>query len=159
MTRETIVTINSRKFDGSLRRSWTCRLARRDGALLVFEGVFDIEVLHPELGTISRGTTSYEYYWLDRWYNIFRFHEPDGPLRNYYCNINLPPELDGETLNYVDLDIDVLVWPDNTYEVLDIDEFEANALKFKYPAAVRSGASNALAQVIKLIERSGLPDD
>ena len=57
----------------------------------MFLGVFDLEVEHPDLGIIRRGTVSYEYYWLDQWYNVFRFENPDGPLRNYYCNVNMPP--------------------------------------------------------------------
>src|SRR5215210_5537237 len=84
-------TINSRKYDQSIRRSWQCRLLQQSGRLFVFEGVFDLDVQHDDLGIIRRGSVSYEYYWLDRWYNVFRFHEPEGQLRNYYCNINTPP--------------------------------------------------------------------
>ena len=107
------ITINSRKYDQSIRRTWTCELIERNDPLIVVVGEFDRDVEHPGLGSISRGTVSYEYYWLDRWYNIFRFHEPDGALRNYYCNVAMPPTLDNGVLDYVDLDIDIVVWPDN----------------------------------------------
>ena len=126
------ITINSRKFDGKIHRSWKCKLVERKDSLLVFVGEFEEEVSHPKLGLIRRGTVSYEYYWLDRWFNIFRFHEPDGRLRNFYCNINAPPEFDGTTLHFIDLDVDILVSPNMSFQVLDEDEFNVNALRFNY---------------------------
>jgi protein associated with RNAse G/E len=152
-----IVTINSRKYDQSIRRSWTAGLVARETDLLIFEGVFDRDVDHPDLGLIKCGTISREYYWLDRWYNIFRFHEPEGTLRNYYCNVNMPPVFVGRSLDYVDLDIDVVVWPDGRYEVLDEAEFEGNARKFAYPDAVRRKAADAVGELIALIESDELP--
>src|SRR5207248_3333985 len=98
------ITVNSRNFDGTLRRSWSARLIKQDGSLIEMIGEFETGVAHPDLGVIDRGTISYEYYWLDRWYNVFRFHEPHGEFRNYYCNINLPPTFENGILDYVDLD-------------------------------------------------------
>ena len=152
-----IVTINSRKYDLSIRRSWNCRLIERADPLLMFVGEFEVDVSHPDLGFIRRGTRSYEYYWLDRWYNVFRFHEPDGEFRNYYCNINMPPIFVSGVLDYVDLEIDVLVLPDFSYEILDMEEFESNAKKFNYPADVILSAKNALDEILGLIDRREFP--
>jgi protein associated with RNAse G/E len=157
MPEEQIVTINSRKYDGTIRRSWQCRLVESNGTELFFIGDFDEEVRHADLGVIGRGTISYEYYWTNRWYNVFRFHEPDGDLRNFYCNINMPPTFANGALDYVDLDIDVLVWPDLSYTVLDEAEFEENARKFGYPHWVREKARKSLVELISLIEGGMLP--
>lgn len=145
-------TILSKNYDGTLRKTWKCRFVRQDGPALVFVGEFDSDISHNELGSIKRGTVSYEYYWLDRWYNVFRFHEPTGDLRNYYCNVSMPPKFAGSILEYVDLDLDLLVWPDFTYSVLDRDEFDANAELYSYPEGVRSNAESALAEIIRMAE-------
>jgi len=145
------------KFDGSLHRSWRAELVRQDSSLLVLDAMFEAEVNHQLMGTIARGTVSLEYYWLDRWYNIFRFINPDGELRNYYCNVNMPPTLDGEVLSYIDLDIDVLVEPDFSYKVLDQDEFEENAERYNYPEHVRRNARQAVTELIELIEDRKFP--
>lgn len=126
---------------------------------MLFLGEFDDDVNHPDVGLIRRGTVSYEYYWLDRWYNIFRFHEPEGGLRNYYCNINMPPMLKDGVLDYVDLEIDVLVWKDYSYKVLDEDEYEANAVTFNYPEHLRNEARKGLTELINLIETREFPFD
>ena len=155
--RNKAVTVNSLAFDGTVRRSWQCELIEHNDPLLVFVGTFDREVKHADLGVIEKGTISYEYYWLDRWYNIFRFHEAAGALRNYYCNINIPPTFVGNELNYIDLDIDIVVWPDMSYQTLDRDEFEENAAKFDYPEQIRAKVESTLAELIEIVERGDLP--
>jgi protein associated with RNAse G/E len=151
------VTVNARKYDRGIRRSWNCDLIEQDGPLIALAGVFEDGVTHPGLGHIRQGTISYEYYWLDRWYNIFRFHEPDGALRNFYCNIAMPPTFENGVLDYVDLDIDVVVWPGSNYEILDMAEFEENAIKFSYPETIALNVKSALTELIAAIENNELP--
>lgn len=154
-----IVAVRALKFDGRIHREWRARLVAQDGSLIVVEGVFEEEIRHPQLGLIAPGTLSTEYYWTDRWHSVFRFREPSGELRNYYCNINFPAEFDGSVLTFVDLDIDVLVAPDFTPRILDEDEFAANAALYGYPAAVRDFVPRALAELIERIERRDYPFD
>ena len=153
-----MITVNSRKYDGTIRRSWTCDLLDRRDSLLVFRGEFEEEVAHPDLGLIAEGTVSYEYYWLDRWYNIFRFHEPAGSLRNYYCNINMPPTFGQGTLDYIDLDIDIVIWPDFRHIVLDRDDYKRNARTFGYPPEVNEKVDETLRELLELIRRRELPE-
>ena len=153
------VTINSRFFDGSIGKSWTCKIIEQDGPRLVFVGTFDRQVIHEHLGVIRRGTISYEYYWLDRWYNVFRFHQPDGEFRNYYCNINMPPTFDGRMLDYVDLDLDILVGKDRAYTILDSEEFEENADKYGFSDDLRANVNRAVDELISLIESRRFPFD
>jgi protein associated with RNAse G/E len=153
------VRVCALKFDGRLHREWGARLVEQAGTLICVEGVFEEEIRHPQLGVIAPGTHSVEYYWTDRWYSIFRFREPSGELRNYYCNINLPAQFDGRLLTFVDLDIDVLVAPDFSLRILDEEEFEANAARYLYPAHVREAVPRALAELLRVIERRDHPFD
>ena len=127
--------------------------------MLVLDAVFAQAVQHDLLGTIASGTISTEYYWLDRWYNIFRFSDRSRTLQNFYCNVGLPPSFDGRVLSYVDLDIDVLVKPDFSYQVLDLEDFEENARRYDYPLEVRDKARAALSELIRLIETRSFPFD
>lgn len=153
------IIINSRKFDGVIHRTWKAKLIEQNNSLLSFVGEFEKEVFHPSLGVIRRGTISYEFYWLDRWYNVFRFHEPDSSLRNFYCNVNMPPTFINEVLNYVDLDVDILIWKDFSYQVLDLDEFEDNARKYSYPEDLRRKVQTSVSELIFLIENRIFPFD
>ena len=151
------ITINARKYDGSLRRQWAAGIVSQTEELTIAVGRFEFDVEHSDLGLIKQGTVSFEHFWRDRWYNIFRFHEPDGALRNYYCNVAMPFTLEGETLEFVDLDIDVVAWPDGRVEVLDRDDFEVNSVKFGYPEDVIAAAEQSLAELLTLVELGQLP--
>lgn len=151
------ITVYSRKFDGRIHRSWHAILAAREGSLVVLEGVFVEEVRHPILGTIEKGTLSTEYFWTDRWYAVFRFRAASGQLRNYYCNINTPPLLEEGALSFVDLDIDVLVNPDFSYQILDEEEFEEHARLYDYPLQFRTRTMEALKEIISAIEKQEFP--
>jgi len=154
-----IITINSRKFDGSIYKSWNVELVNRNNCFFTFVGEFEKEIVHSQLGVIRRGTVSYEFYWFNRWYNVFRFHEPDGILRNFYCNINLPFKFTDKVLDYVDLDIDILVWKDLSYQVLDSEEFEENAKRFSYSDKIRKKVKATQDELISLIETKTFPFD
>lgn len=151
------VIVRTFKYDGSVHRSWPAQISRIEEPLIILDAKFLEEIQHPLLGKVVPETVSVEYYWLDRWYNIFRFIEPTGELRNYYCNINVPPVLQGNVLSYIDLDIDILVAPDLSYTILDEDEYAVNAARFNYPIEVRRRSQEALAQVIALLEEGDFP--
>ena len=154
-----IAEINSRKFDGKIHRRWNAELVEQTGSRLTFVGKFAEEVNHPHLGVIRRGTISYEFYWLNRGYNVFRFHEPEGDLRNFYCNLNLPPKFANGVLDYVDLEVDVVVWKDFSYEILDLDEFEENAKIFGYSKTLRVEVRSNLKKILSLVEGKSFPFD
>ena len=152
-----MITVRACKYDGSEHRTWPAKVLRQEGTLLVLDARFDQEIQHDLLGTIALGTTSIEYYWLDRWYNIFRFAQPTGELRSYYCNVNVPPTFDGQVLSYVDLDIDILVEPDFAYRIVDLEDFELNAERYRYSSGTQTSAKRALSELVNLIETRSFP--
>ncbi len=144
------ITVNSRRYDNSLKKSWKCRITDIKCNALTLVGEFVGDVTHPDLGKILSGSLSTEYFWLDRWYNIFRFDEPDGTFRNWYCNICMPPTLGVNVLDYVDLDVDVVIWPDRNVLIHDEDEYRQNSAKFAYSEEVQACVGTALRELLEL---------
>jgi uncharacterized protein len=151
------ITVRVFKYDGAEYRHWNATLARRSDSLIVLDAAFEDDVQHDLLGHISPGTRTIEYYWFDRWYNIFRFLERDRATKLFYCNINMPPVLSGGILSYIDLDIDILVHPDLSYQVLDLEEFASNAVRYGYPESVRRQTQAAIDELISMIETRQFP--
>jgi uncharacterized protein len=143
------IVVRVLKYDGHERRRWAARVARHDGPLIVLNAVFDEEIQHDLLGTIASGTVSKEYYWLDRWYNVFRFSN------RFYCNVTTPPTFAGGILTYVDLDIDILVESDFSYKILDLEDFE----KYSYPTELQEKARQALDELLSLVAARAFPFD
>ena len=151
------ITVRVLKYDGSEYRRWSATFAQRKGPMIVLDAEFESDVQHHLLGEILRGTRTIEYYWLDCWHNVFQFLDHDGRTRLYYCNVSAPPTLDGEVLSYIDLDIDLLVQPDLSYTVLDLDEFESNAARWKYPDEIRLQARASVKSLVSMIEERRFP--
>ena len=151
------LTVRVLKYDGTEHRRWGARLSRREGSLLVLDAEFEYDVQHDLLGAIRRGTRTIEYYWLDRWYNIFRFMNDENVTRLYYCNVNMPPSLRDKVLTYIDLDIDILVQPDFSYQVLDLDEFQDNTERYGYSEEVKRQARAAVDELVAMIVTHQFP--
>jgi protein associated with RNAse G/E len=158
-TVQTEISVASLDYDGSLRKSWTAELVSLTPRIIELSGVFDRDITHPALGQINKGTLTTEYFWLDRWYNVFRFEEPSGALTYFYCNIAMPPKLVNSTLAYVDLDIDVVVRPDRSYEVLDETDFAASAERYRYSDELVRRVKTALSELLGSLERNEFPFD
>src|SRR5690606_22356642 len=76
-----------------------------------------------------RGDRMTEWFYSDRWYNVFRLEDvDDGRLKGWYCNIGRPARMTGTVVAYDDLALDVFVSPEGGVTVLDEDEFAALAL-------------------------------
>ena len=157
LSTQTEIVVKVLKYDGTEHRNWRARLASREGELVVLAAAFAEEVQHNILGLIGAGTISTEYYWLNRWYNVFRFSQPNGELLSYYCNVNLPPKLAADSLTYVDLDIDILVQPNLTFQILDTEDFEANILRYGYTHEVQDGVQKATNDLVELIKAQSFP--
>ncbi|MEW6716081.1 MAG: DUF402 domain-containing protein [Chloroflexota bacterium] len=75
---------------------------------------------------LNHGDRFIETYYSQRWYNIFEIHSSENDsLRGWYCNICYPADISPTAVSYVDLALDLLVFPDGSQLVLDKDEFDA----------------------------------
>ena len=73
----------------------------------------------------KKGDRFVEYYYSDRWYNIFAIYDrDDGKIKGWYCNIGMPAVIADGIVSYVDLALDLWVSADGRQTVLDEDEFE-----------------------------------
>lgn len=95
-----------------------------------------------DLGVIvfERGDVMTEWFYADRFYNIFRVESAAGKLKGWYCNITRPAVITPESVAADDLALDVVVSPDGAITLLDEDEFNALDL----PESDRATARNAV---------------
>jgi len=74
---------------------------------------------------LAEGDRFLEAYYSDRWYNIFEIHDRStDELKGWYCNVTYPAVFADGVVSYIDLALDLLVYPDGRQLVLDEDEFE-----------------------------------
>jgi hypothetical protein len=94
-----------------------------------------------------------EYFFADRWYNIFEIRASDGSLKGWYCNITRPAQIGPGEVKAEDLALDLWVAPGGDMQVLDEDEFAALSLSL----TERETARNALAELQTRVTRRLFP--
>ncbi len=71
---------------------------------------------------------------------------------HYYCNIASPTLYDGEALKYIDYDLDLKVFPDERYKILDVEEYKQHAKQMAYGEQLDKILQAKLQALIKLAE-------
>jgi uncharacterized protein len=96
----------------------------RDESSIQLEALFTRDDM-PFMDTVfKKGDRFVEYYYLNRWYNIFVVYDrDDGRVKGWYCNVGMPAVLEDGVVSYVDLALDLWVSADGKQTVLDEDEF------------------------------------
>ena len=62
------------------------------------------------------------FFYKKEWYNILAQLKKYGLF--YYCNIASPYIIDGNIIKYIDYDLDLRVFPDGSFKVLDRGEYK-----------------------------------
>ncbi|MDF2947309.1 MAG: hypothetical protein K0S51_1988 [Bacillales bacterium] len=74
------------------------------------------------------------YFHSNYWFNIIGMIRDDGVY--YYCNISSPFVLDEGAIKYIDYDLDIKVFPNYSYILLDEDEYEKHRIEMNYPEVI-----------------------
>ncbi len=90
-----------------------------------------------------------EYYYTDRWYNIFEIAHSDGTRKGWYCNVAEPAQIHDDEIEQIDLLLDVWVDPQGKALILDEDEFAADTTLTQEQ---RQGAQRGLQSLLQLLK-------
>ena len=74
------------------------------------------------------------YFFLNRWYNIIGQYKNKGIY--YYCNMASPIIIEDNTIKFIDYDLDVKVFPNGSFKVLDKNEYSYHKKKYQYPKEI-----------------------
>ena len=129
-------------------------LVRRDENTIVLEALFDRRDMPFQDIVFKTGDRFVEFYYSDRWYNIFEIHDrDDGQIKGWYCNVGMPAVFEEGIVSYVDLALDLWVSSNGNQTVLDEDEFAQLGLEEE----VRAGAMLGLQELRLLFESKNPP--
>ena len=150
--------ITIRKLDaaGIEQLSYQGTLVARGPGWICIDAVFALPQRDLGYVTLCPGDRFREWFYADRWYNIFRVSAADGgALKGWYCNITRPAQITQSQVAAEDLALDVFVYPDGRWRLLDEAEFEALEL----PARERHCAMEAVSAIQALLAARQPPFD
>jgi predicted RNA-binding protein associated with RNAse of E/G family len=123
---------------------------------LTIQAFFDRDDLAFEGLLLKRGDRFIETFFSDCWYNIFEIYDvEDGSLKGWYCNVCRPAQIEDGHVYADDLALDLIVYPDGNWKILDEDEFRA----LDIPSEDQKYARGALDQLIDLARQRKAPFD
>lgn len=70
------------------------------------------------------------YFSKNNWFNIIGQIKPKGIY--YYCNIASPFVIEENVIKYIDYDLDLRVFPNGSFKILDRGEYHYNKKKMNY---------------------------
>jgi len=95
------------------------------------------------------------YFDANKWFNVIGMIRSNGI--HYYCNISSPFAYDTEALKYIDYDLDIRIYPDMTYDLLDIDEYKEHKKLMHYPEELEHILYNNVQDLINWIHQGKGP--
>lgn len=149
------VFVQSYKHNGSLHRTWSKALVidvLDDCAVVVTDHSWVVESDGRRWLTKEPAIC---FYYTNKWYNIISMIRKTGIY--YYCNIASPSLYDDESIKNIDYDLDVKVFPDGTYMILDQNEYEYHANIMNYPDDIKKIIDSELNDLLNLVKEKKGP--
>ncbi|HEX3247205.1 MAG TPA: DUF402 domain-containing protein [Chloroflexota bacterium] len=153
---ETII-VRKLLHDGQPSYVWQGEVVHSTDQRLVVEARFTRDPRDLGYVVLEPNDLFVEFYYYEHWFNIFQIFSADGTLKGWYCNIGRPPIPESGEISYVDLALDLFVFPDGRELVLDEDEFETLSRE-AYGQADIDGAVHGLAELQAWTSAGKLPD-
>jgi protein associated with RNAse G/E len=122
------VTVHKLDHNGSEVWSYPSRLISQEPGRFIVEARYDLPDVRFERLILRTGDRFVEYFYLDRWYNVFAVHDVDDDrFKGWYCNITRPAHIAAgdDDIYFEDMALDLIVYPDGRWAVLDVEEFAA----------------------------------
>jgi len=144
------VLIHSYKHDGKIHRCWA------KGFVLEANDDHIIVINNRTLVIESDGRRWYTrepaicFFSTNDWYNVICMIRKNGVY--YYCNLASPTYYDDEALKYIDYDLDLKVFPDKSYRILDVEEYKVHSKRMNYDQKIDIILNNQMEALIKMIK-------
>ena len=147
--------IHSYKHDGNIHRSWDeAILLDITDDYLVF-GNDKTKVIESDGRSWRTKEPAVMFFYKHSWFNIIGQLKSDGVY--YYCNIASPFVLEGRTIKYIDYDLDLRVFPDGAFKILDRGEYKYHKRVMGYSNDIDKILKDELSNLIMIVREKKYP--
>lgn len=151
------VSIHCYKHDGSIHKSWNYAYVldiKRDYIVLGNENVL---VTKEDGRTWKTKEPAIIFFFKKRWFNVIAQIKSNGLF--YYCNIASPYVIDDNVVKYIDYDLDLRVYNDGAFKILDRNEYQYHKKKMHYSKEIDKILKSELSELINLKRSNMFPFD
>ena len=94
------------------------------------------------------------YFFKNKWFNVIAQLKKTG--LSYYCNIATPYIFEDNTIKYIDYDLDLRIFPNGSYKILDRNEYKYHKKIMAYSDDLDCAIKNALDELINFYKKDNL---
>lgn len=146
-----VIEIHSYKHNGRIHRIWEETIVLKGTSKAIIAGNDRILVKESDGRHWRTREPAICYFDAEKWFNTIGMIRTDGIY--YYCNLGTPFTWDEEALKYIDYDLDIKVFPDMTFKLLDEDEYEMHKEQMKYPQVIDDILKRSVDELISWIHQ------
>ncbi len=95
------------------------------------------------------------FFYKKNWFNIIAQIKDDGTF--YYCNIASPYIIENHVLKYIDYDLDLRVFNDGAFKILDRNEYNYHKKLMNYPEEINYIIKEEMTSLIEMKKASVFP--
>ncbi len=95
------------------------------------------------------------FFYKKKWFNVIAQLKRKGLF--YYCNIATPFLIDDNIIKYIDYDLDLRVFPDGGFRILDQNEYNYHRKLMKYPHEIDVILKKELSDLIEMKKNNDGP--
>ncbi|MBE6157114.1 MAG: DUF402 domain-containing protein [Firmicutes bacterium] len=140
--------IHCYKHNGKIHRIWEESYLLEETEDYLICGNYKTKVIENDGRSHRTKEPAIIFFYKHNWFNIIAQFKEYGLF--YYCNVASPYIIDEETIKYIDYDLDLRVFPDGGYRVLDKNEYKYHKKIMNYSKELDLILNKELEKLIKM---------
>ena len=149
--------IHCYKHNGKVHRIWEEADIIEEGDDYLICGNYKTDVIEGDGRKYKTKEPAIIFFYKHNWFNIIAQFKDFGLF--YYCNIASPYIIDEYTIKYIDYDLDLRVFPDGGYRILDRNEYKYHKKIMNYSDDLDLILNKELEKLIKMKNNNEGPFD
>lgn len=142
------LAIHCYKHNGKIHRTWDNAVVLDIKEDLLVCGNNRVTVTESSGRTHRTREVAIIFFYTKKWFNIFGQFRKQGLF--YKCNIATPFLIDDNIIKFIDYDLDLKVFPDGAFRVLDRNEYKYHKVKMKYSEDLDRVLQSQLTELINM---------
>lgn len=145
------------KHNGKIHRAWDEAVVLDIKKNYIVFGNNKTRVTEAEGSIWRTNEPAVMYYFKDKWFNIIAQLKKNGIY--YYCNIASPFIIEENTVKYIDYDLDLRIFPNGEYKILDQLEYQYHKKIMNYSDDLDFVVNKALEDLIEFYKDENIMFD